>query len=102
VKKKIALATTALVLSAGFVAAPATAAQPAKPGAGGACVQAGIATLNELGALQLTAQKKVDFAAFGTNGTGQIRLPLETGSFLSLGQVVSLHATNPGLFSWCD
>lgn len=101
-KKKIALATAALVLSAGFVAAPATAAQPAKPGAGGACVQAGLATLNELGALQAAAQKKVDYSAFGTNGTGQIRLDLPAGTFLSLGQVVSLHATNPGLFSWCD
>lgn len=102
--KKIAIATAAAALTVGLAASPAAAAKPANPGAGagGACVQAGIAKLKELGALQLAAQQKVDYADFGLNGTGDVRLPLETGSFLSLGTVVSLHASSPELFSWCD
>lgn len=100
--KKIAIATAAAALTVGLAASPAAAAKPADPGAGGACVQAGIAKLKELGALQLAAQRGVDYAAFGLNGSGDVRLDLEEGSFLSLGQVVSLHASSPELFSWCD
>jgi hypothetical protein len=72
----------------------------ANPGAGGQCVQEGIATLKSLGALQAAAQQKVDYSAFtGPNG---IRLDLPAGTFLSLGQVVKLHTSNPELFAWCD
>ena len=89
--------TTVIGLNLGFVA---LAKRPADAGAGGQCVQEGIATLNSLGALQAAAQKQVDYADFA--GEDGVRLPLEEGSFLSLGTVVSLHATNPGLFAWCD
>jgi hypothetical protein len=95
--KKLAVVALTAVLSLGFVA---FAAKPANPGAGGQCVQEGIATLKSLGALQAAAQQKVDYSAFtGPNG---IRLDLPAGTFLSLGQVVKLHTSNPELFAWCD
>jgi hypothetical protein len=33
--------------------------------------------------------------------TGLIFTTLPEGSYLSLGQVVKLHTTNPELFAWC-
>jgi hypothetical protein len=33
--------------------------------------------------------------------TGPIFTTLPEGSYLSLGQVVKLHTTNPELFAWC-
>jgi hypothetical protein len=95
-KKLVVVALTA-ALSLGFVA---FAAKPADPGAGGQCVQAGIGKLKELGALQAAAQKQVDYSAF--TGDDGIRLALPAGTFLSLGQVVKLHTSNPELFAWCD
>ena len=96
--KKIAIATTTLVLGAGLVAAPAAAA-PANPGA--ACVQAGIGTLKDLGLLKAAAQKKIDYSTLADPTAGPIFADLPEGSFLSLGQVVKLHTTNPELFAWC-
>ena len=96
--KKIAVATAAVALSAGLVAAPAAAA-PADPGA--ACVQAGIGTLKSLGLLQAAAQKQIDYSTLADPVNGPTFAVLPEGSYLSLGQVVKLHKTNPDLFAWC-
>lgn len=96
--KKIAIATTTLVLGAGLVAAPASAAPT---NAGAECVQAGIGTLKDLGLLQAAAQKKIDYSTLADPTAGPIFADLPEGSFLSLGQVVKLHTTNPDLFAWC-
>lgn len=95
--KNIAIVALTAALSLGFVA---FAARPTNPGAGGQCVQAGIETLKSLNALQAAAQQQVDYSAF--TGPDGIRLDLPEGTFLSLGQVVRLHASNPELFAWCD
>ena len=87
----------AVGLSVGL-AAPAAAA----PGnSGAACVQAGIGTLKSLGLLQAAAQKKIDYSTLADPTNGPIFAELPEGSFLSLGQVVKLHVTNPELFAWC-
>ena len=99
--KKIAVATAAAVLGAGLLAAPASAAQPADPGAGGACVQQGLGTLKSLGLLQMAAQKKVDYSTLADPVNGPIFTTLPAGSNLSLGQVVKLHTQSPELFAWC-
>ena len=78
-------------------AAPASAAPSAK----GACVQAGIGTLKDLGLLQTAAQKGIDYSTLADSSAGPIYADLPTGSYLSLGQVVKLHTTNPELFAWC-
>lgn len=96
--KKIAVATAAAVLAAGVAAAPAAAA-PANEGA--ACVQAGIGTLKDLGLLQAAAQKQIDYSTLADPVAGTIFADLPEGSYLSLGQVVKLHTTNPELFAWC-
>ena len=96
--KKIAITAAAVGLSVGLTAGPAAAA-PANPGA--ACAQAGIGTLKELGLLQATAQKQIDYSTLADSANGPIFADLPEGSFLSLGQVVKLHTTNPELFAWC-
>ena len=80
------------------VALPASAA-PRNEGA--ACIQAGLSTLKSLGLLQDAAQKEVDYSTLANPTTGPIFTTLPTGSYLSLGQVVKLHKTNPELFAWC-
>ncbi len=80
------------------VAAPASAA-PANEGA--ACVQAGLGTLKSLGLLQAAAQQKIDYSTLADPAAGPIFADLPAGSYLSLGQVVKLHTTNPELFAWC-
>jgi hypothetical protein len=96
--KKIAIATAAVGLSVGLGAAPASAA-PANSGA--SCVQAGLGTLKELGLFQAAARKQIDYSTLADPVNGPIFADLPEGSFLSLGQVVKLHKTNPGLFAWC-
>jgi hypothetical protein len=91
----ITLATLALTFGAAF------AAKPANPGAGGQCVQAGIATLDSLGKLQDAAKKQIDYSELADAQNGPIFADLPEGSFLSLGQVVKLHTSNPELFVWC-
>jgi len=88
----VGLATTLVVAS------PASAA-PRNEGA--ACVQAGLGTLKDLGLLQDAAQKKVDYSTLANPTTGPIFTTLPAGTYLSLGQVVKLHKTNPELFAWC-
>ena len=90
-------ALAALTLSAA-AAAPASAA-PANEGA--ACVQAGLGTLKSLGLLQAAAQGKIDYSTLADSTDGPIYADLPAGTYLSLGQVVKLHTTNPGLFAWC-
>ena len=96
--KKIAIVTAATALGVGLAAAPASAA-PANEGA--ACVQAGIGTLKDLGLLQAAAQKQIDYSTLADPMDGPIFTDLPEGSYLSLGQVVKLHKTNPDLFAWC-
>ena len=98
--KKVLIVLLTIGLSLGFVA---LAKRPADAGAGGQCVQAGIAVLQTLpGGVPAAAKKQIDYSAFADPENGPIRLELAEGSFLSLGTVVSLHATNPSLFAWCD
>jgi len=96
--KKITLITAAVGLSVGLGAGPAAAA-PADRGA--ACVQAGIGTLKDLGLLQAAARKQIDYSTLADPMNGPIFADLPEGSYLSLGQVVKLHKTNPALFAWC-
>ena len=94
------IAVIALAISALF-AAPAAEARPAQA-ASGSCVQAGIGTLQSLGLLQAAAQQQIDYSTLADPEEGPIFLELEEGSFLSLGQVVKLHTSNPELFAWCS
>jgi hypothetical protein len=90
----------AVVLAATVaVAGPASAAE-APRNEGAACVQAGLSTLKSLGLLQAAAQKQLD-STLADPTTGPIFTTLPEGSYLSLGQVVKLHTTNPDLFAWC-
>ena len=99
-RKLLAGTRAGVVAVALAVAAPASAAEgPRNQGA--ACVQAGLSTLKSLGLLQAAAQKQVDYSTLATPTTGPIFTTLPTGSYLSLGQVVKLHKTNPELFAWC-
>jgi hypothetical protein len=95
-----------LVAGAGVIAVAATlavatpaAATPSNEGA--ACIQAGLATLKTLGLLQDAAQKKIDYSMLADPVSGPIFADLPTGTYLSLGEVVKLHKTNPELFAWC-
>ena len=100
--KKLVIVALTIGLSLGFVA---LAKRPADAGAGGQCVQAGIAVLQTLpGGVPAAAKKQIDYSAFGTGegGLGLIDANLPEGSFLSLGQVVKLHTSNPELFAWCN
>ena len=82
------------------VAAPASAADTPR-NEGASCVQAGLNTLKSLGLLQAAAQKQIDYSTLANPTTGPIYTTLPEGSYLSLGQVVKLHTTNPELFAWC-
>lgn len=99
--RRLAAGAAGLALSLPLIVTTAGSATAA-PSDKGACVQAGLGTLKELGALQAAAQKSVDYSAFDSGGAGFIRTDLPTGSYLSLGQVVKLHTSNPALFTWCD
>jgi hypothetical protein len=99
--RKLRAGMVALALGATLaVAAPASAADaPANQGA--ACLQAGLSTLKSLGLLQAAARKQLDYSTLANPTTGPIYTTLPQGSYLSLGQVVKLHTTNPELFAWC-
>jgi hypothetical protein len=99
--RKLRAGIVALALGATLaVAAPASAAD-APRNQGAACVQAGLSTLRSLGLLQAAAQKQIDYSTLANATTGPIYTSLPEGSYLSLGQVVKLHTTNPELFAWC-
>jgi hypothetical protein len=96
-KKTLALAGALAIAASIGLAAPAQAA----PASGGACVQAGIGTLKELGLLQAAAQKQIDYSTLADAENGPIFADLPAGSNFSLGQVVKLHTKSPELFAWC-
>jgi hypothetical protein len=88
------------VLIALVAAAPGMVAETPR-NQGAACVQAGLGTLKSLGLLQAAAQRQIDYSTLANPTTGPIFTTLPEGSYLSLGQVVKLHTTNPELFAWC-
>jgi hypothetical protein len=99
--RKLRAGVVALALGATLaVAAPASAAETPR-NQGAACVQAGLSTLKSLGLLQAAASKQLDYSTLANPATGPIFTTLPEGSYLSLGQVVKLHTTNPELFAWC-
>jgi len=101
-RKKIAaggIAVTAFAASIAL-ATPASAAESPRT-EGAACVQAGIGTLKSLGLLNAAAQRTVDYSTLADPVNGPIFAALPAGSYLSLGQVVRLHAQQPELFAWC-
>jgi hypothetical protein len=95
-KSLIAAAVAASALALGTVGTAEAA-----PSAKGACVQAGLGTLKELGLLQAAAKKQIDYSTLADPVAGPIFADLPEGSFLSLGQVVKLHTSSPELFAWC-
>ena len=96
---RIGVVAVALAATVGVAAPSAAAETPRNEGA--ACVQAGLSTLKSLGLLQAAAQKQIDYSTLANPTTGPIFASLPEGSYLSLGQVVKLHTTNPELFAWC-
>jgi hypothetical protein len=103
--KKLVAGTRAGVVAVALAAtlaaaAPASAAETPR-NQGAACVQAGLGTLKSLGLFQAAAQKQLDYSTLANPTTGPIFTTLPEGSYLSLGQVVKLHTTNPELFAWC-
>ena len=97
-KHRLALGVVTLGLGLGALA---TGTASAAPGPNGACVQAGLGTLKSLGLLQAAAQRQIDYSTLADPTDGPIFAELPAGSYLSLGQVVKLHTTNPELFAWC-
>jgi len=93
------IAVTALAASIAL-ATPASAAESPR-NEGAACVQAGIGTLKSLGLLTAAAQRTIDYSTLADPVNGPIFADLPAGSYLSLGQVVRLHAEQPELFAWC-
>jgi len=100
--KRLSLIAGAVAAAALMVAPVGSAAKPTDPGQGGRCIAAGVGTLVDAGLITQAAEGTLDYAAFGTNGAGLVRLALPVGSFIPLNQVISLHRTNPELFAWCD
>ena len=100
--KKLVIVALVFALSLGiaFAQRPGNAGPPASNP--GQCVQAGIGTLKDLGLLTTAAQKGIDYSTLADPVDGPIFADLPEGSFLSLGQVVRLHTSNPELFAWCD
>jgi hypothetical protein len=100
--KKLWIIALTAALSLGAIA---FAGKPANPGAGGQCVQAGIGFLQDTSLLTTAAKKGIDYSLLGPSSDspfkGLLTVDLDPGSFLSLGQVVKLHTSNPELFSWC-
>ena len=90
------VAAAATVMSV-VLSTPASAA----PSEGAACTQAGLGTLKSLGLLQAAASRQIDYSTLADADNGPIYANLPAGSYLSLGQVVKLHHTNPELFAWC-
>jgi hypothetical protein len=99
--RKLRAGVVALALGATLAVAAPAAAAPAPANQGAACVQAGLSTLKSLGLLQAAARKQLDYSTLANPTTGPIYTTLPEGSYLSLGQVVKLHTTNPELFAWC-
>ncbi|WP_406043454.1 hypothetical protein OG799_04755 [Micromonospora sp. NBC_00898] len=54
-----------------------------------------------LGLLRDAAQQKIDYPTLADPVDSPIFADLPAGWYLSLGQVVKVHHTNPELFAWC-
>ena len=93
------LVASAVVASA--VALGAAGSATAAPLSGGKCVQAGLGTLRTLGLFDDAVRKGIDYSTLADPVEGPIFADLPEGSYLSLGQVVKLHTSNPNLFAWC-
>jgi hypothetical protein len=91
----------AVALAATITAATPASAADTPRNEGAACIQAGLGTLKSLGLLQAAAQQQIDYSTLADSANGPILADLPSGSYLSLGQVVKLHKTNPELFAWC-
>jgi hypothetical protein len=100
--KRIAVIAGVVAAAALAVAPIGSAAKPADPGKGGRCIAAGVGTLVSLDAISAAARGELDYAPYGLNGLGLIRVALPAGSYLPLSTVIGLHRTNPELFAWCD
>jgi hypothetical protein len=103
-RSSIAAAATAVGLAVPLLLGVGSPASAAEGGvrADASCAQAGIGFLRDNGLLQAAAQQKIDYSVLGPNGLNLIAVQLPAGSFLSLGQVVKLHTTNPEYFPhWC-
>jgi hypothetical protein len=86
--RKLAIFTAAVVLGALTLAGGASAGKPAgAPDT--ACLQAGMAVLQENGGVSYFARNGVPLSLIGGEGTA----PLST--------VLRLHLTSPGFFPWC-
>ena len=66
----------------------------------GACVQAGFGTFKSPGLVQADAQTKIDSSVLAKVEAGPISAKAPSRSFLSLGQVVKPHTSDPTLFAW--
>jgi hypothetical protein len=91
----------AVAVAATVAVAPPASAVDTPRNRGAACVQAGLGTLKSLGLLKAAAQQQIDYSTLADPATGPIFTTLPEGSYLSLGQVVKLHKSNPELFAWC-
>ena len=98
-KKTLAAIAMTATISAGLGLGAAGA--EAAPNGRGACVQAGIGTLKDLGLLQAAARGEIDYSTLADPVDGPIFADLPAGSNLSLGEVVKLHTSSPELFAWC-
>jgi hypothetical protein len=99
-KTVVASGIAIAAIAAGLASAAPASATPAS-NTGATCTQSGLDTLKSLGLLQAAAQKSIDYSTLADATDGPIYADLPTGSYLSLGQVVKLHHTNPELFAWC-
>jgi hypothetical protein len=99
--RKIVTGAGVVAVAVAATLASATPASATPSNEGAACIQAGLSFLKSEGLLQAAAQKQIDYSTLANPATGPIFTTLPTDSFLSLGQVVKLHKTNPELFAWC-
>jgi hypothetical protein len=107
-KERIAmLAVAAAGTIGGIGAGSASASAEQQPAAqvesreGARCVAAGVKFLAKNGLLADAARRQIDYSTLADPESGPIFTTLPPGSFLSLGQVIRLHYTNPSLFAWC-
>jgi hypothetical protein len=104
-RHRLAAIAIAGTLGAGALASgTAAAAAPANhriDQAGARCVVEGVTYLAEHGLLRDAALRRIDYSTLANPTTGPIFTTLPPGSFLSLGEVIRLHYTDPQLFAWC-
>jgi hypothetical protein len=105
--KRIAMLAVAAAGTIGGIGAGASASAEQQPAVqvesreGARCVAAGVKFLAKNGLLADAARRQIDYSTLADPESGPIFTTLPAGSFLSLGQVIRLHYTNPSLFAWC-